>query len=190
VVLIRPTTLPRTTSGKIRRTLSAELYANQKLKVMAQWSKGDVAPAAGDLPLPRRRATADSPKVNRLAEQIELKILEWLRDRVGVPTTDLDRDRPFGEYGVDSMAAVELSGELEDWLSINLSPMTAWQYPTPAAIARHLAVESLSSAEDDQPEPEAEEPPDDPGLEQILQSLDSLSESEAAELLNEGNTAL
>ena len=143
----------------------------------------------GDLPPRGRDASADGSKVGRLAEQIERRILEWLRDRVGVPTKDLDRNRPFAELGVDSMAAVDLSCELENWLKIELSPMTAWQYPTPAAIARHLAIESLSPPESIGPEPEPPTPTNDANLDQLLDSLDNLSESEAAKLLDMGEAS-
>jgi acyl-CoA synthetase (AMP-forming)/AMP-acid ligase II/acyl carrier protein len=189
LVLIRPTTLPRTTSGKVQRSVAAEQYASRQLKVIAEWSKQDSTRSPGKPRIRHDRTTTRSPKVDRLAEQIERRILEWLRDRVGVPTEELSRDRPFAEHGVDSMAAVELSCELEDWLKIKLSPMTAWQYPTPAAIARYLAAESSSSQDECVSAPEPGTQQEDAGLAHLLKSLDDLSESQALELIDEVNTS-
>ncbi|MHB8954404.1 MAG: AMP-binding protein [Pirellulaceae bacterium] len=200
LILIRPASLPRTTSGKIRRTLAAELYANKELKVAAQWNRDDAGRPSGQaISLRRSRTHADSSRVDRLAEQIERRILEWLRHRVGVSDSQLDREKPFSEHGVDSVAAVELSCELENWLKIKLSPMTAWQYPTPAAISRHLAVESMSTNAKDFVEAETETnaatkpnvpvPNADADLEQLLATLSNLTESEAAELLDEGKAS-
>jgi hypothetical protein len=55
----------------------------------------------------------------------------------------VSRDRPFAEYGVDSLTAVEMSHELEQQFSVPLPPIVAWNYPTPAALARFLAEETL-----------------------------------------------
>jgi len=231
IVLVRPTTLPRTTSGKIQRAMTATLHADGKLKVMSRWTQPDPG-AAGDGRRARNgkraanaagngqkrevgtRRTASAPFTSHpadLAEQIERTILEWLHHRAAVPEDQLDRDRPFAEYGVDSMAAVELSSELEEWLKVSLSPTIAWQYPTPAAIAQYLAAESVKAGEarDDRPEAAAKRTeqgpasgngtpdsgrhtdasPPDPrsaqNLEQLLASLDSLDELEAERLIEE-----
>jgi len=195
VVLIRPTTLPRTTSGKIQRTLTSELYANRELKVVARWSIQDKPRRPADPPLRANGAAAGSRRADRLARQIERRILDWLQDRVGVADEELDRDRPFAEHGVDSMAALELSCELENWLQVELSPHAAWQYPTPAAIARYLAVESLSSGGNGRPGSDAiapEEPTtpaEDAGLAELLDGLENISESDAAELLDLGESS-
>jgi len=186
LVLVRPMALPRTTSGKIRRTLIADLYARGDLKVVAEWNKQPVPPSSLNLPSFAETETLDRRQVDRLSEQIEQRILKWLRDRVGVPEEELDRGHPFAEYGVDSMAAVELSHELESWLKIKLSPMVAWQYPTPAAIARHLAFATAASDDDRSAEPPAAAREEETGLEQLLDTLDTLGETEAAELLEEG----
>ena len=81
----------------------------------------------------------DEPEINQLAKRIEAWLLEWMVQCAGVPRDDVDRERPFAEYGLSSLAAVELSRELEDMLKVRLSPVLAWNYPTPAALAPYLA---------------------------------------------------
>ena len=67
--------------------------------------------------------------------------------RLGLDVADVSRDRPFAEFGVDSLTAVELSQELEDEFKVPLPPIVAWNYPTPAALARYLAEQSLGVGE-------------------------------------------
>lgn len=176
--------LPRTTSGKVRRNLTARLFAGNELTIVARWQKRESTLPGAFRSSDRSDSSVVSRSVENLADQIERRILEWLRVRVGVSPDQLDRNRPFAEHGVDSMAAVELSCELENWLGVKLSPMTAWQYPTPAAISRHLAMEAGcggSSAEQAEPV-DAEQ---DEGFAQLLEGIENLSESEASELLSE-----
>jgi acyl carrier protein len=56
------------------------------------------------------------------------------------PTVTINEDaQRDAEYGLDSLTAVELSQELEDWLHVDLTPVIAWNYPTPATLAKYLA---------------------------------------------------
>lgn len=70
-------------------------------------------------------------------------IEDWLIERVsalvGVAPNQLDTAQPFATFGLDSIAAVGLAGELEDWLEIELPATILWDYPTIAALAEYLA---------------------------------------------------
>ncbi len=67
----------------------------------------------------------------------------WLIERVSVlvdvPPGELDTAQPFAAFGLDSIAAVGLAGELEDWLEVELPGTILWDYPTIAALAEYLA---------------------------------------------------
>ena len=54
----------------------------------------------------------------------------------------IDPREPFTYYGLDSVQAVGLTGDLEIWLGRRLSPTLAWDYPNIESLARHLAVET------------------------------------------------
>jgi acyl carrier protein len=126
---------------------------------------------------PDRPLTAS--EIDRLAERIESFLLDWLIERAGAAGGDADRDRPFAEYGLDSLAAVELSVELEQWLHVQLTPIVAWNYPTPAALARYLAELASGVAASGSP-PEAVSPQaDEAEFERLLAEVESLSENEA-----------
>ncbi|MCM3904760.1 MAG: acyl carrier protein [Pyrinomonadaceae bacterium] len=55
--------------------------------------------------------------------------------------SDIDVGEPFASYGLSSVAAVSLTGDLEDWLGMRLLPTLAWDYPSIELLAQHLAEE-------------------------------------------------
>lgn len=66
----------------------------------------------------------------------------WLAAHVArsaqIRAEDVDVTHPFSHYALDSVATVELTADLEDWLALALSPTLLWDYPTIAGLARHL----------------------------------------------------
>lgn len=70
-------------------------------------------------------------------------VQDWLMARVadltGLDVEEISVSEPFATYGLSSVAAVSLTGELEDWLGRELSPTLAWEYPNIRELALHLA---------------------------------------------------
>lgn len=204
VVLIRQASLPRTTSGKVQRNLCRQQYLEGELKVQAQWqaatrptgtasgngAAGHREPAGKPLPsIFPKLGSFDHPlredEVERLAEQIETRLLDWLVERAGLRPGDFDRDKPFAEFGLDSMTAVELSHELEEWLDVEITPVVAWNYPTAAALAAYLArqVADKVSGEGDAGE-EAEQPlTAESEFEKLLAEIENLSDDDVGAAL-------
>jgi acyl-CoA synthetase (AMP-forming)/AMP-acid ligase II/acyl carrier protein len=137
-------------------------------------------------PSPKARPQPMSPEeVDRLAERIETWLLDWLQRRAEVPVAELDRDKPLADYGIDSLAAVELSHELENWLGIELTPVLAWNHPTAALLARYLASETAKAAgpcdtsNATPPSEPAEINGGDANFEALLAEIENLSDDEA-----------
>ncbi len=105
--------------------------------------------------------------------------------RAEVPAAELDRDKPLADYGIDSLAAVELSQELEAWLGIELTPVLAWNHPTAALLARYLASEAAGPASgpllpaDESPGNGSGDGPGDASFEALLAEIENLSDDEA-----------
>jgi acyl-CoA synthetase (AMP-forming)/AMP-acid ligase II/acyl carrier protein len=233
IVLIRQTSLPITSSGKVQRNLCREQYLADELKVVHSWtspvptaakreaesgrvdvqlhgdgvawtqenaatvgSTGAATQAQAKRPAPR--GPVNSVELDRTTEQIEEWLLKWLVGRLGMDPADVQRDRPFAEFGVDSLTAVELSHELEQEFKVQLPPIVAWNYPTPAALARFLAGQSLGVGEESEQPAEggvaaalngaaavAANGADEAELAALLAEIENLSEDEAAKLLAE-----
>jgi acyl carrier protein len=88
----------------------------------------------------------------------EEEILTWLQAHVAAKlNTTFDRvdpQRDLAEYGLDSLEAVSLSGELERLLGRRIEPTLVWDHPNLAAISAFLA---RATPGDDEALPENEE---------------------------------
>ncbi|MBO8193157.1 acyl carrier protein [Streptomyces oryzae] len=79
----------------------------------------------------------------------EREFARWLTGRLaeflGRSAEDIDPRTPFAEYGLDSVAALSLYGDIEDEFALYLEPTVAWDHPTVEALARCLADEYARS---------------------------------------------
>ena len=73
------------------------------------------------------------------APQIEAWLVRAVAKSLRIDDKQIDPQRPLSDFGIDSVAAVELSGDLEQWLGKDVSPTVVWDYPTIAQLAAHLA---------------------------------------------------
>ena len=73
----------------------------------------------------------------------EAEITAWcvahLAKALRRPVEKIDPRTTFARLGVDSAMAVFLVAEIEEWLGRELAPEVAFEYPTIAELARHLA---------------------------------------------------
>jgi len=90
-----------------------------------------------DLHAPSRSSRGDTSTPNE--EEIQLWLISNISAVVEVDPQTIDIHKPLEYYGMDSMQAMHLSGDLEDWLGRQLSPTVVWDYPTIELLARHLA---------------------------------------------------
>ena len=73
----------------------------------------------------------------------EASIQQWLVTRIAgiaqIGPEEVDMDRPFAEFGMDSMQLFELSGDLQKFLGHDVSEIVAWDYPTIAKLSSYLS---------------------------------------------------
>ncbi len=141
VCLIKTASLPKTSSGKVRRRACREAFLAGTLEVVTTSIVGSARP----------RKTEAAPDVNisahlRSQQEIETWLVARLAILLGIESQHIGTRTPFASFGLGSLRAVELAGELQDWLGETLSPTLAYEYPTVEALARHLAVTKDSQA--------------------------------------------
>lgn len=73
------------------------------------------------------------------AEEIEQWIITYLAEMLEISTHEIEADVPFDTYGLDSSAAVGLTGDLEDWLNREVDPTILYDYPTVERLADYLS---------------------------------------------------
>lgn len=70
---------------------------------------------------------------------------EWLIEKIAEVTkksaSDIETDVQLIDYGINSVDAVRLSGDLEDWVGSELPASIVFQYPTISALAEYLSEE-------------------------------------------------
>lgn len=79
------------------------------------------------------------PKNFPTSVEIQDWIVAYLADLLEVEPEEVDITIPFDRYGLDSSVAVGLTGDLEEWLSIELDPTLLYDYPTVEALVQHLS---------------------------------------------------
>lgn len=139
IVLVKPMSIPKTSSGKIQRHACKSAFMNGELEVVGEWKSGRQV-------VSERVDEETSQRVNE--EKISsMQIQAWLMNRIAsmleMDATTIDPRQPFTYYGLGSVQAVSLAGDLEIFLDKKLSPTLAWDYPTIELLAKHLANGSM-----------------------------------------------
>jgi acyl carrier protein len=71
------------------------------------------------------------------------QIRAWLVDRIAyyvmLPTHEIEPDVSLADYGLDSVYAFALCGEIEDTLGIQIEPTLLWDVDTVTTLTAHLS---------------------------------------------------
>jgi amino acid adenylation domain-containing protein/thioester reductase-like protein len=168
IVLIRPLSVPRTSSGKIKRHACKQGYLDGSLRVVGAWQAGQrsttrhsppatkpvLSPSAGSAQAPSKDYQSLPEQFGKLstssaggapATQSASELANWMVGHIAtqlhISAEQIDIHTPFVDYGLDSVQAVSIAGEIETRLGRSLSPTLLWDYPTIAALSVHLAEE-------------------------------------------------
>lgn len=130
LVLIKPGTLPKTSSGKVQRGGTRQRFLDRQLDEVRQWV---FEPAAAP-PIP----PGEQPELPGAPE-----IRDWLRRRIAqrcnVPEDQIRVEEPLHRYVLDSLTLTSLAVELQQWLSRSISPLVLHGSPSLVQLAERLA---------------------------------------------------
>lgn len=129
LALIQPRSIFKTSSGKLQRRRTRAALDAGELPILARWT------------MPRPAAS----RAGLSGADLERQIWGWLSESLGLPDAPL-RDVPFRALGLDSVAAVGLSGRLAEALGRPLPPRLLFDHPTLAALVAHLTGEPVPVA--------------------------------------------
>ncbi|MEW6734741.1 MAG: amino acid adenylation domain-containing protein, partial [Acidobacteriota bacterium] len=115
ICLIKPGTIPKTSSGKVQRYACKKRFLHDELDIVTQWRIGDNS---------NQRVALFSTRFQNLTE-IEQWLCAELSARVGCHPTQIDINEHLTVYGVDSLAAIEMIHRLEVSYGITL-PITSF----------------------------------------------------------------
>jgi acyl carrier protein len=84
-----------------------------------------------------------NPQTNRYtAEELESWLVAKLSEELRIGQNEINIREPLANYGLDSITAVSVSGELEDMLGLNLSATLLWEYPSIEMLAGYLSTQA------------------------------------------------
>lgn len=69
---------------------------------------------------------------------LEAYLTERIAFYLELPADSISPDVPVSQYGLDSVLAVAVCGDIEDDFDIVVQPTLLWDVPTVAALAKHL----------------------------------------------------
>jgi acyl carrier protein len=131
LVFIKAGTLPKTSSGKIQRTAARELFLNQQLEVIQQWEfpsvlSSEPVPTAPERPLPGQ-------------EDIRVWLIARIARQCNVSENQIDPQETLTRYVMDSVSAVSIAMEMQQWLGRAIAPTVLYDSPSVAVLAERLA---------------------------------------------------
>ena len=153
IVLIKARSISKTSSGKIQRHAVKNEFLEDKLKVIHRWDGGQSISQAAIVD--RMEETDTIPETENSAPvqdsvsaaktstalDIEAWLIENLAETLGVDKQEIDVNKQFVSYGMDSAQAIGLVGDLEDYIERPLSPTLIWDYPNISALAEFIGGE-------------------------------------------------
>ena len=168
VVLIRPASILKTSSGKIQRRACKQAYLNDELKVVAQWKADEETIGTSVL----FEELCDLSPLDR-AERLTSYLRDVLSEHLACAPEEIGHRDRLVELGIESTSAVEISIQLHEELGPAVTSTVIFDYPTLEALADYLDGELF-------PEVESE-----PATETVRRQLSDLAPDDIAELLAE-----
>lgn len=140
---IEPKSLPKTSSGKVSRIACRDGFIGGSLRVRWQWCSKGTAINMGNSVESVAQAEAALPEEFKIRTHREIQgfLQEKISRHLGIPLDQVDPTKPFGNFGLDSKAALGIAGDLEVFLGKSLPITLMWQYPTIEKLSLHLTGE-------------------------------------------------
>tara|TARA_R110001592_G_scaffold361214_1_gene671312 strand:- start:4065 stop:7481 length:3417 start_codon:yes stop_codon:yes gene_type:complete len=156
IILLMPGALPRTTSGKIRRSACRSSYAANDWAVIARGSDHAASDDIGArYPDPLFLTDGKDEKLAHLPDYLKGRLAEL----TSLPAAFITDESELGSLGMDSLKQVELGLLIEQDLGVVLP--NDWADPGKTVEALAMLIQSLTSTEDPQQSSEARARPEE-----------------------------
>lgn len=154
---------------------------------LAQQPHATAATTVVETVLPADRGTVPSRSEADLATAADIRrwMMQWLAQELTVAATTIDVNKPFAEYGLDSVTAVELADALQTRLGREVSPTLAYEYPTIEVLAQFLAAQRQGGAVESAAEALSSPTAEEADIATLVGELEGLSEEEIQALLGD-----
>ncbi|MBK1705485.1 AMP-binding protein [Halochromatium glycolicum] len=131
VALVRASSIPKTTSGKLRRKEARRRYCTGEMTVLHRYRPPNFEAAA-------------FPETGPLTHDhigIENWLIHCLSRALQIDPERIDRRVPLADHGLDSASAVELAARFRSEFKIDVDETVFWEHPTLRDLVDYLAVQ-------------------------------------------------
>lgn len=150
--------LPKNRSGKIlKRILRQRAAVASRQQPPGNGAPPQAQPTEAPSHAPAETLSARGARENKEAT-LAPWMASWLAAELRMPVQQIDWEKPFAEYGVTSIMAVNFARALSEWLGRPFPAILLWNFPTIAQVVRRLSAEdSVAQAQptDHPPAPQA-----------------------------------
>ncbi|MBX7432660.1 AMP-binding protein [Mycobacterium sp. Y57] len=123
VVLLLPGGIPKTSSGKIQRSLCRDKLHRKELPILTDWRMPEPGRVSVDIGM----ESLSQPGI------LERQLVEWLQKELAL--SDLTWRSPLTDMGIDSLKGVELANALSTAFDHSFPATSILDHPTVASLA-------------------------------------------------------
>lgn len=127
IIFIRFASIPKTTSGKIQRSLCKQMYLEQQFTTLGEWKHQASSTTATQRPVQSANTISQA--------ELEQWMVEWLAIKANTSCEQIPVDAALDGLGLDSVDLVQLTGELSAWLGAPIDHTLVWEQPHIQALA-------------------------------------------------------
>ncbi|MEY4582742.1 MAG: hypothetical protein RL701_7445, partial [Pseudomonadota bacterium] len=141
VVLIKRGSAHKTASGKIMRRALLAAFKDGSLPTVALWQTPTAQPLQPSAAHDQLQTDVHQVPSQRRIAAIEHFLRSQVAERAQLSPADVELSVPLANFGIDSVATIELAEALESWLGEPVPATLTADHPTIAAIARALVTQ-------------------------------------------------
>ncbi|MDJ0509934.1 MAG: AMP-binding protein [Crocosphaera sp.] len=143
IVLLKPGTIPKTSSNKIQRHACKIGFLENSLEAIASNIQEEVKIREKQVALDHNTLLTTPPEKRQ--ELLQGYLQSLIARVLKADVADINWENPLTSMGLDSLTVVELSDLLQENLGASFQATLIFEYPTVAALANYLATEVFTS---------------------------------------------
>jgi acyl-CoA synthetase (AMP-forming)/AMP-acid ligase II/aryl carrier-like protein len=154
IALIRPRSLPKTSSGKVQRRACREDFLRGRLTTLAIWiDRGASDESSGAAVYSREHGEAlrAQGRSEELRAYLEHALRHQVAQALSLDPERIDSDVPITSYGLDSLRAMQLVNQIREQFHLELPIRVVFETPTTAQLAAWIDAASRDPGTDDLP---------------------------------------
>lgn len=143
IVLLKTASIPKTSSGKIQRYACRVGFLNGSLDTVGNWTANleqtDWQQLHSEVEILQEQMQNSKPTFTK--EEIQTWLISHLALYLKIPPAEIDIQKSFAAYGLDSAVAISMTSELAQWLGCELGLVLLWEYPSIEKLTQYLVAE-------------------------------------------------